>query len=79
MRGGPPWRASQSDLTALLPTLRAAVGICDERGREREQSDRKHDERAVDASGLAHRSLLSGSVCAPVTLDPTPNRSPTSG
>jgi hypothetical protein len=33
---------------ALLPAGRAtAVGICDERGREREQSDREHDERAV--------------------------------
>ena len=25
----------------------AAVGICDARRRQREQSDRKHDERAV--------------------------------
>jgi hypothetical protein len=33
----------------------------------------------VQMSDLAHRSLLSGFVCAPVTLDPTPNRSTTSG
>jgi hypothetical protein len=33
----------------------------------------------VQMSDLAHRSLLSGFVCAPVTLDPTPNRPATSG
>jgi hypothetical protein len=30
-----------------LPTRRAAVGIGDERSREREQTDCEHDERAV--------------------------------
>lgn len=56
----------------------AAVGICDERSREREQTDCQHDERAVQMSDLAHRSLPSGSVGAPVTLGPTANRSVTS-
>jgi hypothetical protein len=32
---------------AALPRRRAAVGICDERGRECEQTDCEHDERAV--------------------------------
>jgi len=74
-------------LTGLSPNLisfasatrRAAVGIRDERGGEREQSNREHDERAVHMGDLAHRSLLSGFVCAPITLDPTPNRPATSG
>jgi hypothetical protein len=51
----------------------------DERGRECEQTDREHDERAVHADDLAHRSLLSGFVVTPVTLDPTPNRPTTGG
>jgi hypothetical protein len=46
--------------TGLLRARAAAVCICDKRCREREQTDRKHDERAVHASDLAHRSLLSG-------------------
>jgi hypothetical protein len=63
-----------------LPTARARVARrSEQRSREREQTDRKHDERAVHASDLAHRSLLSDFLCAPVTLEPTPNRSITSG
>jgi hypothetical protein len=31
----------------LLRAGATAVGICDERGREREQTDCEHDERAV--------------------------------
>ena len=63
-----------------LPSVRAA-GACvrDERCREREQTDRKHDERAVHASDLAHRSLPSGVLNAPVTLEPTTNGSITGG
>lgn len=64
----------------LLPAAGAAVcRQSEQRGREREQTDRKHDERAVHASDLAHRSLLSGFLSAPITLEPTPNRSITSG
>ena len=55
------------------------VGICDERSREREQTDCEHDERAVQMSDLAHRSLLPVFVGAPVTLGPTPNRTVTNG
>jgi hypothetical protein len=40
----------------------AAVGICDERCRERKQTDCEHDERAVQRGDLAHRSLLSGVI-----------------
>jgi len=62
-------------MAVLLPAAGAAIRRrSDERSREREQTDRKHDERAVHASDLAHRSLLSDFLCAPVTLEPTPNR-----
>jgi hypothetical protein len=77
-RKAPPTRGLALAVTISVPDG-AAVCIRDERGREREQSDREHDERAVHASDLAHRSLLSGFVCAPVTLDPPANRSLTSG
>ena len=63
-----------------LPAARAGVvRRSDQRSRECEQTDCKHDERAVHASDLAHRSLLSGFLSAPITLEPTPNRSITSG
>jgi hypothetical protein len=78
---GPAW-AGPHAASVTLPLVAngaAAVRISDERCREREQTDCEHDERAVQMSDLAHRSLLSGFVCAPVTLDPTPNRSTTSG
>ena len=46
--GGPPMRAFvPSSRVAALARRRAAVGICDERSREREQTDCEHDERAV--------------------------------
>jgi hypothetical protein len=62
-----------------LPTNgSAAVRVRDKRSREREQTDCEHRERAVHASDLAHRSLLSGIASAPVTLDPTANRTVTS-
>ena len=63
---------------SALPAGRAAVGVCDERSREREQTDCEHDERAVQMGDLAHRSLPSGFSSAPVTLVPTTNRSVTS-
>ena len=63
----------------LLRSRAATVRICDQRGRECEQTDGKHDERAVPMSDPAHGSLLSGFVCAPVTLDLTPNSSTTGG
>ena len=73
-------RASYVSLELLLAAVRAAAGRrSDERSREREQTDCKHDERAVHASDLAHRFLLSGFLGAPVTLEPTANRSITSG
>jgi len=58
-----------------------AGAVCerDQRSREREQTDREHDERAVQVRDLAHRSLLSGCSSAPVTLEPTANRAATSG
>ena len=42
-RTGPPSTA----VASLLAAVRTAVGICDERSREREQTDCEHDERAV--------------------------------
>jgi hypothetical protein len=43
------WRASSVIRGRCLVRARtAAIRISDERGREREQSDRKHDERAVE-------------------------------
>ena len=63
----------------LVAHRTAAVRICDQRSCEREQTDCEHDERAMQMSDLAHDSLLSGFVCAPVTLDPTSNRSTIGG
>ena len=66
-------------VAVLAVTRAAAVGVCDERSREREQTDCEHDERAVQMSDLAHRFLLPVSLGAPVTLGPTPNRPVTNG
>jgi len=67
-------------MAVLLATARAAdARRSEQRSREREQTDCKHDERAVHVSDLAHRSLLSGFSSAPVTLEPTANRAVTSG
>jgi len=74
-------RALRSCLMAvLLPAAGAAVRRrSDERSREREQTDRKHDERAVHACDLMHGVPPFGFLGAPVTLDPTANRAITSG
>lgn len=64
----------------VLAACRAgAVRVRDQRSREREQTDCEHDQRAMQMSDLAHRSLLSGFSSAPVTLEPTANRTTTSG
>ena len=55
--------------TACAATAAAVPPQC------HEESDHRHDER----SDLAHRFLLSAFLCAPITLEPTPNRSITSG
>jgi len=68
-----------SRVNLLARPGRAAVGVCDERSREREQTDCEHNQRAVQMSDLAHRSLLPVSVGAPVTLGQTANRSVTNG
>ena len=41
---GPSWR---SWISSLSGQRASAVGVCDERSREREQTDCEHDERAV--------------------------------
>jgi len=66
-------------LTGLADPGAAAVRICDQRSREREQADCEHDERAMHARDLVHGVPPLGFSGAPVTLDPTPNRSTTSG
>lgn len=69
----------RSVIGPVLASTRAAVARRrDQRSREREQTDRKHDERAVQMSDLAHRSLPSGVSGAPVTLEP-PTTRPTTG
>jgi len=66
-------------LTGLADPGAAAVRICDQRSREREQADCEHDERAMQARDLVHRVPPLGFSGAPVTLDPTPNRPTMSG
>ena len=44
---GPPKRAPSVPHVRALAAERAAVRVCDERSREREQTDCEHDERAV--------------------------------
>ena len=59
---GPPERASRSAGLEVLPAVRRAdVRHREQRGREREQTDCEHHERAVHPSDLAHGSLPSGS------------------
>jgi hypothetical protein len=47
MKEDPPKRAFPGAVDVGSAALRAAVGICDERSGQREQTDCEHDERAV--------------------------------
>lgn len=73
-------RALSLGVRRLLPTLWAArVRRSEQRSREREQADCEHDERAVHARDLVHGVPPFEFLGAPVTLEPTANRSITSG
>jgi len=64
---------------SLVANWAAAVRIRDQRSGEREQAHCEHDERATQARDLVHGVPPLGFSGAPVTLDPTSNRSTTSG
>ena len=79
MNEGPPGGGPSSEASCPQCPVGVAVRICDERCREREQTDREHDERAMHARDLVHGVPPLGFLGAPVTLGPTSNRSTTSG
>ena len=79
MNEGPPGGGPSSQKTQSSVSRRRAVRICDERSREREQTDREHDERAMHARDLVHGVPPLRFWGAPVTLGPASNRPTTSG